>query len=407
MDSNRKNYLVPYYDGNNKEFNYRSYQVNIGIVKDLIGFDDVTYLISIDNHDNINDIHIMSYDNKFAYEETILLTEENTISIANYNYICSGKIDNLIKWDNISKSKRIFALFGDNDNNSNEIKHYLIYYNDTFINFESQITIPYLENVNYGIKLGFIDIVNNQSIIYYLELIDDNINVNNVIINSLFTNQTIQIKLDGQLDFNIYVYQGTEWKPLKNNNNEGNNDYEIIIDEKGNERVNIKLSAVNEFTYCYDRINEVDYEYMNCIIKILEYDPITNETLNIQRLLYHFIKQSTIQNQTNLFKYLYTYFLGDEKDNTIEYSTDPSTIINPYKLTNIINLSLNNSNSINPMFITVDNLTNNMYLISLLPNNQVNINFSDFNSHIIDSKLYNEIQHRRTINSGTNKYVFK
>ena len=38
MDSNRKNYLVPYYDGNNKEFNYRSYQVNIGVVKDLIGF---------------------------------------------------------------------------------------------------------------------------------------------------------------------------------------------------------------------------------------------------------------------------------------------------------------------------------------------------------------------------------
>ena len=59
MDSNRKNYLVPYYDGNNKEFNYRSYQVNIGVVKDLIGFDDVTYLISIDNHDNINDIHIL------------------------------------------------------------------------------------------------------------------------------------------------------------------------------------------------------------------------------------------------------------------------------------------------------------------------------------------------------------
>lgn len=412
MDSNRKNYLVPYYDGNNKEFNYRSYQVNIGVVKDLIGFDDVTYLISIDNHDNINDIHIMSYDNKFAYEETILLTEENTISIANYNYICSGKIDNLIKWDNISKSKRIFALFGDNDNNSNDTKHYLIYYNDTFINFDSQIAIPYLEKVNYGIKLGFIDIV-NQSIIYYLELIDDNININNVIINSLFTDQTIQIKLDGQLDFNIYVYQGTEWKPLKNNNNEGNNDYEIIIDEKGNERVNIKLSAINEFTYCYDRINEVDYEYMNCIIKILEYDPITNETLNIQRLLYHFIKQSTIQNQTNLFNYLYTYFLGYDKDNTIEYSTDPSTIINPYKLTNIINLSLNdsslnNSNAINPvLFITVDNLTNNMYLISLLPNNQVNINFSDFNSHIIDSKLYDEIQHRRTINSGTNKYVFK
>ena len=407
MDSNRKNYLVPYYDGNNKEFNYRSYQVNIGVVKDLIGFDDVTYLISIDNHDNINDIHIMSYDNKFAYEETILLTEENTISIANYNYICSGKIDNLIKWDNISKSKRIFALFGDNDNNSNEIKHYLIYYNDTFINFESSIAIPYLEKVNYGIKLGFIDIV-NQSIIYYLELIDDNINVNNVIINSLFTNQTIQIKLDGQLDFNIYVYQGTEWK-LLNENNEGNNDYEIIIDEKGNERVNIKLSSINEFTYCYDRINEVDYEYMNCIIKILEYDPITNETLNIQRLLYHFIKQSTIQNQTNLFNYLYTYFLGYDKDNTIEYSTDPSTIINPYKLTNIIHLSPNDSsNAINPvLFITVDNLTNNMYLISLLPNNQVNINFSDFNSHIIDSKLYDEIQHRRTINSGTNKYVFK
>ena len=382
MDSNRKNYLVPYYDGNNKEFNYRSYQVNIGVVKDLIGFDDVTYLISIDNHDNINDIHIMSYDNKFAYEETILLTEENTISIANYNYICSGKIDNLIKWDNISKSKRIFALFGDNDNNSNDTKHYLIYYNDTFINFESQIAIPYLEKVNYGIKLGFIDIV-NQSIIYYLELIDDNINVNNVIINSLFTNQTIQIKLDGQLDFNIYVYQGTEWK-LLNENNEGNNDYEIIIDEKGNERVNIKLSSINEFTYCYNRINEVDY----------------------------FIKQSTIQNQTNQFNYLYTYFLGYDKDNTIEYSTDPSTIINPYKLTNIIHLplnnsSLNNSNSINPMFITVDNLTNNMYLISLLPNNQVNINFSDFNSHIIDSKLYDEIQHRRTINSGTNKYVFK
>ena len=407
MDSNRKNYLVPYYDGNNKEFNYRSYQVNIGVVKDLIGFDDVTYLISIDNHDNINDIHIMSYDNKFAYEETILLTEENTISIANYNYICSGKIDNLIKWDNISKSKRIFALFGDNDNNSNDTKHYLIYYNDTFINFESSIAIPYLEKVNYGIKLGFIDIV-NQSIIYYLELIDDNINVNNVIINSLFTNQTIQIKLDGQLDFNIYVYQGTEWK-LLNENNEGNNDYEIIIDEKGNERVNIKLSSINEFTYCYDRINEVDYEYMNCIIKILEYDPITNETLNIQRLLYHFIKQSTIQNQTNLFNYLYTYFLGYDKDNTIEYSTDPSTIINPYKLTNIIHLSPNDSsNAINPvLFITVDNLTNNMYLISLLPNNQVNINFSDFNSYIIDSKLYDEIQHRRTINSGTNKYVFK
>lgn len=407
MDSNRKNYLVPYYDGNNKEFNYRSYQVNIGVVKDLIGFDDVTYLISIDNHDNINDIHIMSYDNKFAYEETILLTEEKTISIANYNYICSGKIDNLIKWDNISKSKRIFALFGDNDNNSNDTKHYLIYYNDTFINFESQIAIPYLEKVNYGIKLGFIDIV-NQSIIYYLELIDGNINVNNVIINSLFTNQTIQIKLDGQLDFNIYVYQGTEWKPLKNNN-EGNNDYEIIIDEKGNERVSIKLSAINEFTYCYDRINEVDYEYMNCIIKILEYDPITNETLNIQRLLYHFIKQSTIQNQTNQFNYLYTYLLGYDKDNTIEYSTDPSTIINPYKLTNIIHLSHNDSsNAINPvLFITVDNLTNNMYLISLLPNNQVNINFSDFNSHIIDSKLYDEIQHRRTINSGTNKYVFK
>ena len=408
MDSNRKNYLVPYYDGNNKEFNYRSYQVNIGVVKDLIGFDDVTYLISIDNHDNINDIHIMSYDNKFAYEETILLTEENTISIANYNYICSGKIDNLIKWDNISKSKRIFALFGDNDNNSNDTKHYLIYYNDTFINFESSIAIPYLEKVNYGIKLGFIDIVNNQSIIYYLELINDNINVNNVIINSLFTDQTIQIKLNGQLDFNIYVYQGTEWK-LLNENNEGNNDYEIIIDEKGNERVNIKLSSINEFTYCYDRINEVDYEYMNCIIKILEYDPITNETLNIQRLLYHFIKQSTIQNQTNLFNYLYTYFLGYDKDNTIEYSTDPSTIINPYKLTNIIHLSPNDSsNAINPvLFITVDNLTNNMYLISLLPNNQVNINFSDFNSYIIDSKLYDEIQHRRTINSGTNKYVFK
>lgn len=416
MDSNRKNYLVPYYDGNNKEFNYRSYQVNIGVVKDLIGFDDVTYLISIDNHDNINDIHIMSYDNKFAYEETILLTEENTISIANYNYICSGKIDNLIKWDNISKSKRIFALFGDNDNNSNDTKHYLIYYNDTFINFESQIAIPYLEKVNYGIKLGFIDIVNNQSIIYYLELIDGNINVNNVIINSLFTDQTIQIKLDGQLDFNIYVYQGTEWKLLNknnesNNDNEDNNDYEIIIDEKGNERVNIKLSAINEFTYCYDRINEVDYEYMNCIIKILEYDPITNETLNIQRLLYHFIKQQSIsQNQSKSFNYLYTYYFGYDKDNTIEYSTDPLTIINPYKLTNIINNSSPNdsSNAINPvLFITVDNLTNNMYLISLLPNNQVNINFSDFNSHIIDSKLYDEIQHRRTINSGTNKYVFK
>lgn len=416
MDSNRKNYLVPYYDGNNKEFNYRSYQVNIGVIKDLIGFDDVTYLISIDNDDDkkIHDIHIMSYDNKFAYEETILLTEENTISIANYNYICSGKIDNLIEWDNISKSKRIFALFG--DNNSNDIKHYLIYYNDTFINFTSQTTIPYLEKVNYGLKLGFVDIVNNQSIIYYLEIINqepigDVINVNNIVINSLFTDQTIQIKLDGQLNFDIYAYQGTEWKPLKNNNNEGNNDYKIIIDEKGNERINIKLSAINEFTYCYDRINGVDYEYMNCIIKILEYDPITKETLNIQRLLYHFIKQQSIlQNQSKLFNYLYTYYFGYDKDNTIEYSTDPLTIINPYKLTNIINnSSLNNSsNAINPvLFITVDNLTNNMYLISLLPNNQININFSDFNPNIINSKLYDEIQHRRTINSGTNKYIFK
>lgn len=430
MDSNRKNYLVPYYDGNNKEFNYRSYQVNIGVIKDLIGFDDVTYLISIDNDNdkNIHDIHIMSYDNKFAYEETILLTEENTITISNYNYICSGKIDNLIKWDNISKSKRIFTLFGYNDNNINDIKNYLIYYNDTFIKFTSPITIPYLEKVNYGLKLGFVVIVNNQSIIYYLEIINqeligDVINVNSVVINSLFTDQTIQIKLDGQLDFNIYAYQGTEWKPLKNNNNEGNNDYEIIIDEKGNERINIKLSAINEFTYCYNRINEVDYEYMNCIIKILEYDPVTNETLNIQRLLYHFIKQqSTLQSQQKSFNYLYTYYFGYDKDNTIEYSTNPSTIINPYKLTNIINnsspndstnnneLSNNNNstNAINPvLFITVDNLTNNMYLISLLPNNQVNINFSDFNSYIIDSKLYNEIQHRRTINSGTNKYIFK
>ena len=426
MDSNRKNYLVPYYDGNNKEFNYRSYQVNIGVIKDLIGFDDVTYLISIDNNDdkNIHDIHIMSYDNKFAYEETILLTEENTISNANYNYICSGKIDNLIDWDNVSKSKRIFALFGDNDNNSNDIKHYLIYYNDTFIKFESQIAIPYLEKVNYGIKLGFVDIINNQSIIYYLEntnqeLISNDIiiNVNNIVINSLFADQTIQIKLDGQLVFDIYAYQGTEWKLLKSDNNkngnkdnEGNNDYEIIID-KGNERVNIKLSAINEFTYCYDRINEVDYEYMNCIIKILEYDSITKETLNIQRLLYHFIKRQSIsQNQLNSFNYLYTYYFGYDKDNTIEYSTNPSTIINPYKLINIINNSSPNdsSNAINPvLFITVDNLTNNMYLISLLPNNQVNINFSDFNSNIIDSKLYNEIQHRRTINSGTNKYVFK
>ena len=405
MDSNRKNYLVPYYDGNNKEFNYRSYQVNIGVIKDLIGFDDVTYLISIDDNKNI---HVMSYDNKFAYEKTILLTEENTISIANYNYICSGKIDNLIRWDNVSKSKRIFALFGDNDNNSNDTKHYLIYYNDTFINFESQITIPYLEKVNYGIKLGFIDIVDNQSIIYYLEIINNNININTVIINSLFTNQTIQIKLDGQLDFDIYAYQGTEWKLLKNKDdkdNESNNDYEIIIDEKGNERVNIKLSAINEFTYCYDKINEVDYEYMNCIIKISEYDPITKETLNIQRLLYHFIKQQSIKNQINSFNYLYTYFLGYDKDNTIEYSTNPSTIINPYKLTNIINNSSNAINSV--LFITVDNLTNNMYLISLLPNNQVNINFSDFNTNIINSKLYDEIQHRRTINSGTNKYVFK
>lgn len=406
MDSNRKNYLVPYYDGNNKEFNYRSYQVNIGVIKDLIGFDDVTYLISIDNDNdkNIHDIHIMSYDNKFAYEETILLTEENTISIANYNYICSGKIDNLIEWDNISKSKRIFALFG--DNNSNDIKHYLIYYNDTFINFTSQITIPYLEKVNYGLKLGFVDIVNDQSIIYYLEIINqeligDVINVNSIVINSLFTDQIIQIKLDGQLNFDIYAYQGTEWKLLKNNNNEGNNDYEIIIDE-GNERVNIKLSAINEFTYCYDRINGVDYEYMNCIIKILEYDPITKETLNIQRLLYHFIKQQQLsQNQSKSFNYLYTYYFGYDKDNTI---------INPYKLTNIINNSSPNdsSNAINPvLFITVDNLTNNMYLISLLQNNQININFSDFNPNIINSKLYDEIQYRRTINSGTNKYVFK
>lgn len=422
MDSNRKNYLVPYYDGNNKEFNYRSYQVNIGVIKDLIGFDDVTYLISIDNDEdkNIHDIHIMSYDNKFAYEETILLTEENTIT-SNYNYICSGKIDNLIKWDNISKSKRIFALFEDNDNNSNDIKQYLIYYNDTFIKFTSQIPIPYLEKVNYGIKLGFVDIVNNQSIIYYLEntnqeLISNDIiiGVNSIVINSLFTDQTIQIKLDGQLIFDIYAYQGTEWKLLKNNNNKGNNDYEIIIDQ-GNERINIKLSAINEFTYCYDRINEVDYEYMNCIIKILEYDPITNETLNIQRLLYHFIKQqSTLQSQQKSFNYLYTYYFGYDKDNTIEYSTNPLTIINPYKLTNIINNSspnpsnANGNDANNPvLFITVDNLTNNMYLISLLPNNQVNINFSDFNSNIIDSKLYDEIQHRRTINSGTNKYVFK
>ena len=123
-----------------------------------------------------------------------------------------------------------------------QLKHYLIYYNDTFINFESQITIPYLEKVNYGIKLGFIDIVNNQSIIYYLELIDDTINVNNVIINSLFTNQTIQIKLDGQLDFNIYVYQGTEWKPLKNNNNEGNNngDNNTEIMSRNNFQTNIQ-----------------------------------------------------------------------------------------------------------------------------------------------------------------------
>ena len=82
MDSNRKNYLVPYYDGNNKEFNYRSYQVNIGVVKDLIGFDDVTYLISIDNHDNINDIHIISYDNKFAYEETIAIPFELSRSVS-------------------------------------------------------------------------------------------------------------------------------------------------------------------------------------------------------------------------------------------------------------------------------------------------------------------------------------
>ena len=414
MDSNRKNYLVPYYDGNNKEFNYRSYQVNIGVIKDLIGFDDVTYLISIDNN---KDIHIMSYDNKFAYEETILLTEENTITISNYNYICSGKIDNLIEWDNISKSKRIFALFGDNDNNTNDIKNYLIYYNDTFIKFTSQIEIPHLDKVNYGIKLGFVDIVNNQSVIYYLEntnkeLISNNIiiGVNSVVINSLFTDQTIQIKLDGQLVFDIYAYQGTEWKLLKSNNNEGNNDYEIIIDQ-GNERVNIKLSAINEITYCYDRINEVDYEYMNCIIKILEYDPVTNETLNIQRLLYHFIKQqSIIQSQQKSFNYIYTYYFGYDKDNTIEYSTNPSTIINPYKLTNIINNSSpndssNTNNSV--LFITVDNLTNNMYLISLLQNNQVNINFSDFNSNIIDSKLYNEIQHRRTINNGTNKYVFK
>lgn len=412
MDSNRKNYLVLYYDGNNKEFNYRSYQINIGVIKDLIGFDDVTYLISIDNN---KDIHIMSYDNKFAYEETILLTEENTITISNYNYICSGKIDNLIKWDNISKSKRIFALFGDNNNNDNN--NYLIYYNDTFIKFTSPITIPYLEKVNYGLKLGFVDIVNNQSTIYYLEntnqeLISNDIiiNVNSVVINSLFTDQTIQIKLDGQLVFDIYAYQGTEWKLLKSNNNEGNNDYEIVINE-GNERVNIKLSAINEFTYCYDRINGVDYEYMNCIIKILEYDPVTNETLNIQRLLYHFIKQQSIsQTQQNSFNYIYTYYFGYDKDNTIEYSTNPSTIINPYKLTNIIN-NLSPSESLNAnnpvLFITVDNLTNNMYLISLLQNNQVNINFSDFNSQIIDSKLYNEIQHRRTINSGTNKYVFK
>ena len=412
MDSNRKNYLVLYYDGNNKEFNYRSYQINIGVIKDLIGFDDVTYLISIDNN---KDIHIMSYDNKFAYEETILLTEENTITISNYNYICSGKIDNLIKWDNISKSKRIFALFGDNNNNDNN--NYLIYYNDTFIKFTSPITIPYLEKVNYGLKLGFVDIVNNQSTIYYLEntnqeLISNDIiiNVNSVVINSLFTDQTIQIKLDGQLVFDIYAYQGTEWKLLKSNNNEGNNDYEIVINE-GNERVNIKLSAINEFTYCYNRINEVDYEYMNCIIKILEYDPVTNETLNIQRLLYHFIKQQSIsQTQQNSFNYIYTYYFGYDKDNTIEYSTNPSTIINPYKLTNIIN-NLSPSESLNAnnpvLFITVDNLTNNMYLISLLQNNQVNINFSDFNSQIIDSKLYNEIQHRRTINSGTNKYVFK
>lgn len=388
----RKNFLVPYYDGNDNNYVYEQHLLDIGTIKDIIGFNDTTYLISIDNKTDDNFIHIFSYDNKFSYEEKIFLTEENTKNTnEQYVYCCSGKIDEYI--DNNNDVKRIFALF---KYSSNDIINFILYYNDNFYNFTSSIDIPYLEVVNMGMKLGFVDIVENISTIYYLNNNDDNITLETQKINEMFNDKNISILIDGNMNIKLYAYNDTSCyyiEPIKENNNENNNEnIEIITNENQliSNEYKIKLSSVNKFTYAYKKINNEDYEYMNCLLKVNEIEIIDNEEtiVNVQRFIYHFIKNN------NDIKCCYTYYLGYDKDNNTS-----SNKIEPIKLTNFI---FNNN------FMTVDNFTNNLYIITLKENNHININYSDLNDTMINSNLYNEIQKRRTINNGSsNKYVFK
>lgn len=342
-----RNFLIPYTLNNdiicdsNKEFN------NLTNINDAIGFNDYTYIISV----NDNVINIYSYLNQYNYDKDIYLNLEKSYN-GNYTYVCSGKIDNLIDYNYKTKSKRIFVLF-------KSTTDYLIYYNDEFniITNEDNIEIEYLDKVNYGIKLGFTKIINGKTKLFY---IDNNFNIQSIFLNELLTND-FNI-LANNINYKCYCYKNDNYEEIN------------IVDNKFN------INKINEITYCCDKINNKIIEYFNFIIKLDEIEE--GIITNTQRLIYHIIKYD------NEIKYCYNYYLGFDKDN-----------IDKINLTNLI---------FNNCLMTVDNLNNNAYVIQLLNNfNNININYLNLNDDLIDKDLYKELQLRKTINNGLNKYVMK
>lgn len=342
-----RNFLIPYTVNNENQIIY-SKEINKLInINDAIGFNDYTYIISV--NDNI--INIYSYLNQYNYDETIYLNLENSYN-GIYNYVCSGKIDNFINYDYKTKSKRIYALF------KNSLNQYLLYYNDEFkelINNDNE-EIKYLDKVNYGINLGFTKIKNGVSYLFY---IDGNI-LKSIKIKDLFNDINLIIN-SGKLNYKCYCYKNNDWEEILINNNL------------------FQLSLINEFTYCCDKINNEIVEYFNIVIKIIELNDY-NEILNIQRLIYHIIKIN------NNIKYCYNYYFGYDKDNQ-----------NKIYLTNLI---------FNNCLMTVDNLNNNSYIIQFINSfDNININYLNLNSELMNKNFYDELQRRKTLNNGLNKYV--
>lgn len=344
-----RNFLIPYTTNNELNYQYDKEYNDLTNINDAIGFNDYTYIISV----NDNNINIYSYLNQYNYDETIYLNLEKSYD-GNYNYICSGKIDNFINYNFKTKSKRIYALF------KNSLNKYLLYYNDEFneIVNEDNEEIKYLDKVNYGINLGFTKIKNGETYLYYIE---NNI-LKSIKIKNLFNDIKLIINVK-ELNYKSYCYKNNEWEEIE------------IINNK------FKISLINEFTYCCDKINNDIIEYFNFIIKINEIE--NNEIINTQRLIYHIIK---IQND---IKYCYNYYFGFDKNNQ-----------NIIYLTNLI---------FNKCLMTVDNLNNNAYIIQFINNtyDNININYLNLNNELMDKEFYNELQRKKTINNGLNKYVIK